>query len=75
MKLLALVAVPPAVVTVIGPLAGAGGHGGGDLGGRVDGVDVAAAPLKATAVAPVRSVPVIVTAVPTGRPLLGLKLR
>src|SRR3989442_952849 len=71
-KLLALVAVPPDVVTVIGPVVA-------PLG-TVVAIDVdeftvklAPVPLKRTAVAPVKVAPVIVTLVPTG-PLVGAKL-
>ena len=72
-KLLVLVGVPPAVVTVIGPLFAAGRHGRRDLGRRVDAeADSSRRPLKATTVAPVKFVPVIVTAVATG-PLVGVK--
>ena len=42
--------------------------GGGELGGRVDGVAEAAVPPKLTALAPVRLVPVTVTTVP---PVVG----
>jgi hypothetical protein len=71
-KLLVLVAVPPGVVTLSGPVVA--------VGGTVAWIDVAEvtenvsalAPLNVTAVAPVKSVPVIVTALPTG-PLVGLK--
>jgi hypothetical protein len=72
-KLFALVAVPPGVVTLSGPVVAPVG-----TVARIDvdeiTVKVAAlTPLNVTAVAPVRSVPLIVTAVPTG-PLVGLKL-
>ena len=66
-KLLALVAVPPGVVTVIGPAVAPVGHGGGDLGGGVDGVAGGVAPLNLTAVAPVKSLPLIVTELPTSQ--------
>src|SRR5258705_302260 len=71
-KLLALVAVPPEVVTLIGPVVAPPG--------TVAVIDVdeftvkfALAPLKGTAVAPVKLAPAIVTLVPTG-PLAGEKL-
>ena len=72
-KFVALVAVPPGVTTAIGPLVAAAG---------TDAVIVVAfttvklgwlVPLNDTLVAPVRLVPVIVTAVPTV-PLVGVKL-
>src|SRR5438309_8576365 len=70
-KLLLLVAVPPGVVTLIGPLVA-------PLGTvaviEVAGLTVKAAltPLKATALAPVKLVPLMLTLVPTG-PLPGVK--
>src|SRR3989441_3173369 len=71
-KLPALLAVPPAVVTLIGPLVA-------PLG-TVAAIDVAEftvklalVPLKATTVAPVKFVPLIVTVAPTP-PLVGEKL-
>src|SRR2546426_12302361 len=71
-KLLALIAVPPDVVTLIGPVVA-------PLG-RVVAIEVneftvklAATPLMVTDVTPVKFVPVIVTLVPTG-PLVGEKL-
>jgi hypothetical protein len=71
-KLLALVAVPSDVVTIIGPVVA-------PLG-TVAVIDVdeltvklALTPLKATAMVAVKFVPLIVTLVPTG-PLVGLKL-
>src|SRR5437667_2724707 len=71
-KLLALVAVPPGVVTLSGPLVA-------PLG-TVAAIEVdefseklALAPLNVTAVAPVKVVPLIVTLVPTGPPV-GVKL-
>ena len=72
MKLLALVAVPPEVVTLIGPVVA-------PLG-TLAVIDVAAVTVKValtllnrTAVAPLKLVPLIVTLVPTG-PLVGVKL-
>ena len=72
MKLLALVAVPPGVVTWIGPLPLA------PLGTmaviwvlETTVKLVAAVPLKVTEVAPVKLVPLMVTWVPTG-PLVGV---
>ena len=62
----------PAVVTVIGPLLAAAGTVAVIRLAESTVYAVAAAPLKVTAVAPVRSLPVIVTLVPT-RPLSGLK--
>src|SRR5439155_605543 len=71
-KLLLLVAVPPGVVTLSGPLVA-------PLG-TVAAIEVAEftvklllVPLNVTAVAPVKVVPLIVTLVPTG-PLGGVKL-
>src|SRR5207247_1462116 len=71
-KLLLLVAVPPGVVTLSGPLVA-------PLG-TVAAIEVeeftvkpALVPLKVTAVAPVKFVPLIVTLVPTA-PLVGVKL-
>jgi len=64
-KLPALVAVPPGVVTEIVPaVTPAGTVAVMDVADTT--VNVAAVPLKATAVAPVRFVPVIVTVAPTG---------
>ena len=72
MKLLALLAVPPEVVTLIGPVVA-------PLG-TVAAIDVAEftvklalVPLNSTALASVKLVPLIVTLVPTG-PLPGVKL-
>ena len=71
-KLLALVAVPPGVVTLIGRVVA-------PLGTVADIVvaelteKFALVPLKVTAVAPAKFVPVIVTPLPT-EPLVGLKL-
>src|SRR2546425_11220678 len=70
-KLLALVAVPPGVVTLIDPVVA-------PLGTlvviwvSVTPLKAAAVPLKVTAVAPLKWLPLIVTVVPTG-PLVGLK--
>jgi hypothetical protein len=70
---LALEAVPAGVVTLIGPVVAPIG--------TVAEIDVeelteklALVPLKRTAVASVKFVPLIVTAVMTGRPLVGVKL-
>src|SRR5258706_1572821 len=72
-KLLALVAVPPGVVTLIGPVVAPPG--------TVAVIDVdeftvklTVAPVKVTAVAPVKLVPLIVALVPTG-PLVGVTIR
>jgi hypothetical protein len=71
-KLLALVAVPAGVLTLIGPLAAPGG-----TVACIAVLDVilklAATPLKVTAVAPVKLVPLMVTVVPAG-PEPGEKL-
>src|SRR2546425_9356556 len=71
-KLLALVAVPPDVVTLIGPVVAPLGR---VVAIEVDEftVKLAATPLMVTDVAPVKFVPVIVTLAPTG-PLVGEKL-
>ena len=69
-KLLALVAVPPGVLTWIGPLVAPLGTVA-VIWVLVFTVKLAAVPLKVTAVAPVKLVPLIVTEVPTG-PLLGV---
>jgi hypothetical protein len=71
-KLVPLVAVPPGVVTLIEPLAAPAGTVAVICVAEST-VYVAAAPLNATAVAPVRFVPVIVTVLPAA-PLVGLKL-
>lgn len=63
-KLVALVAVPSSVVTVMGPVVTAAGTVVVTIPEEFT-VNVAAAPLNETAVAPVKFVPVIVTAVPT----------
>src|SRR5207247_4393398 len=69
---LALVAVPPGVVTRIGPVVAPAG-----TSARIEVAESTMKPaltvLKVTAVAPVRLVPVIVTMVPAG-PLAGVKL-
>src|SRR5207247_394054 len=69
-KLLALVAVPPGVLTWIGPLVAPLGTVA-VIWVLVFTVKLAAVPLKRTAVAPVKLVPVMVTEVPTG-PLVGV---
>jgi len=69
-KLVELVAVPPGVVTLIAPLVAPLGTVAVICVSELT-VKEAAAPLKATAVAPVKCEPLIVTAVPTG-PLAGL---
>jgi hypothetical protein len=68
-KLAELVAVPPGVVTEIGPLAAPDGTVALICVSELTAND-AAAPLNDTVVAPVNAVPVIVTDVP-GEPLLG----
>jgi len=71
-KLVLLVAVPPGVVTRIGPVVAPAG-----ASARIEVAESTMKPaltvLKLTAVVPVKLVPVIVTAVPTG-PLAGVKL-
>jgi len=69
---LALVAVPDGVVTVSGPVVAPAGTVAWIAVAEVT-VNVALTPLNATAVAPVKFVPLIVTLVPTG-PLVGVKL-
>src|SRR5438552_16454597 len=71
-KLLPLLAVPPAVVTLIGPLVAADGTVAVIVVAEFT-VKLALVPLNRTAVAPVKLVPLIVTVVPT-RPLVGVKL-
>src|SRR2546428_3000493 len=71
-KLLALVAVPPEVVTLSGPVVAPLGTVATIEVEEVT-VKLALVPLKRTAVAPVKFVPLIVTLVPTG-PLVGVKL-
>jgi len=68
---LALVAVPDGVVTVSGPVVAPAGTVAWIAVAEVT-VKVALTPLNATAVAPVKLVPLIVTPVPTG-PLAGVK--
>lgn len=72
MKVPVLVAVPSGVVTEMVPLVALAGTVKVRLV-LLTGAKVAAVPFRATAVAPVRSVPVTVTVVPTG-PLAGVKL-
>jgi hypothetical protein len=69
LKLVELVAVPPGVVTLIGPLVAALGTVAVIWVSEFT-VNCAAVPLKATFVAPVNPEPLIVTEVPTG-PLVG----
>src|SRR5205807_40164 len=69
---LALVAVPPGVVTLTGPVVAPAGTVARIAVSEVT-VKVALTPLNDTAVAPVKFVPLIVTLVPTG-PLVGVKL-
>ena len=71
-KLLLLVPVPPAVVTLTSPLVAPAGTVARMVVSEVT-VKVALVPLNATVVAPVKLVPLIVTLVPTG-PLVGEKL-
>lgn len=68
----ALVAIPAGVVTVIGPVVAAAGTVAVICAAETT-VNVAAVPLKATAVAPFRWVPLIVTVAP-GCPLVGVTL-
>src|SRR2546428_3504669 len=68
---LALVAVPPGVVTLTGPVFAPAGTVAWIAVSEVT-VKVALVPLNATAAAPVKLVPLIVTLVPTG-PLVGEK--
>jgi len=71
-KLPVLVAVPPAVVTLTGPVvAPAGTIAWTNASDRT--VKLAPAPLKVTAVAPLRFEPLMLTVVPAG-PFAGLKL-
>src|SRR5207247_1385399 len=71
-KVLALVAVPPDVVTLSGPVVAPAGTVAWIT--VVDGTVkvVALVPLKLTAVTPVKFVPLMVTLAPTG-PLAGVK--
>ena len=71
-KPLALVAVPPAVVTLSGPVVAPAGTLAVIAVAEFT-VKLALVPLNCTAVAPVKFVPLIVTLVSTG-PLLGAKL-
>ena len=64
---------PAGVVTVTSTVPAAGRGGGGDGGGRVDGEGGRRVVPKATAVAPVKPVPVMVTVVPPAAgPEVGL---
>src|SRR5207237_932689 len=69
---LALVAVPPGVVTLSGPVVAPAGTVAWIAVAEVT-VKVALTPLNVTEVAPLKFVPLIVTLVPTG-PLVGEKL-
>src|SRR5258706_301001 len=69
---LALVAVPPGVVTLIDPVVAPAGTVACIVVAEFT-VNVALTPLNFTAVAPLKFVPLIVTLVPTG-PLVGVKL-
>src|SRR6266480_1358738 len=71
-KLAALLAVPPGVVTLIGPLVAPAGTVVVIAVAEFT-VKLALVPLNSTAEAPVKLVPLMVTLVPTG-PLLGVKL-
>src|SRR6266446_5323544 len=71
-KLEALVAMPPGVVTLIVPVAAPVGTVAVICVAELT-VNVAVVPLNFTAVAPVNAVPVIVTLAPTA-PLVGEKL-
>jgi hypothetical protein len=71
-KLLALVAVPSGVVTLIGPLVAPLGTVACIVVAELT-EKLALVPLNVTAVAPVKFVPLIVTLVPAG-PLVGVKL-
>ena len=71
-KALLLVAVPPGVVTLSGPVVAPAGTVAWIAVAEVT-VKLALTVLKVTAVAPVKFVPLIVTLVPTG-PLVGVKL-
>src|SRR5438094_701983 len=71
-KLAALLAVPPGVVTLIGPLVAPAGTVAVIAVAELT-VKLALTLLNSTAVAPLKLVPLIVTLVPTG-PLLGVKL-
>jgi hypothetical protein len=71
-KLVALVAVPPRVVTLSGPVVAPAGTVASIAEAEVT-VKLAARPLNMTAVAPVKSVPPIVTLLPAG-PVVGVTL-
>src|SRR2546422_103245 len=71
-KLVALVAVPPGVVTLIAPVVAPVGTVAWIVVAELT-VKVALMPLNCTAVAPVNPVPVIVPLLPTG-PFGGVKL-
>src|SRR5438477_3960540 len=71
-KLAALLAVPPGVVTLIGPLEAPAGTVAVIAVAEFT-VKLALVPLNSTAEAPVKLVPLMVTLVPTG-PLPGVKL-
>src|SRR5882762_8903856 len=71
-KLLALLAVPPGVVTLIGPVVAPDGTVAVIAVAEFT-VKLALVPLNSTDVAPVKFVPLIVTLVPAG-PLPGVKL-
>src|SRR5436853_5220832 len=71
-KLAALLAVPPGVVTLIGPLVAPAGTVAVIAVAEFT-VKLALVPLNSTAEAPVKLVPLMVTLVPTG-PLPGVKL-
>ena len=71
-KVLPLLAVPPAVVTLIGPVEAPAGTVAVIVVAEFT-VNVALVPLNSTALAPVKLVPLMVTLVPTG-PLPGVKL-
>jgi hypothetical protein len=70
-KLFVLVAVPPGVLTLSGPVVAPAGTVAWIAVAELT-VKLALSPLKLTAVAPVKFVPLIVTLVPTG-PLVGVK--
>src|SRR5207253_401693 len=70
---LALVAVPPGVVTLSGPVVAPLGTVAAIVVAELTVKLTALVPLNVTAVAPVKLVPLIVTLLPTG-PLVGVKL-
>src|SRR3989449_10232299 len=70
---LALVAVPPGVVTPIGPVVAPAGTCAWMAVAEFTVKPGALTPLKVTAVAPLKFVPLIATLVPAG-PLVGVKL-